>query len=231
MGDPFNCLTTSKGLYFRTNEVGSYTEPDNLWLDYQVEEITIMQGTEIPLYLDWSFWAVIVAFIAVLLSQIPPIKELVKKAKLDLEVYSKISITHKVGNPNLMLHLIITNIGGRNIRIKDICVSLSRDGKVLFLLPAQNYLQNQNDQNTLLFTTFSLVPNQEWAHIANFLNLFDRVDEKKYQDIEGDMIADYRAKAKELETKEGTRSNILKNWYLGHLSSLIQNLFGSQVNI
>ncbi len=84
-----------------------------------------MQAIEVPLYLDWSFWAVVVALAAVILSQIPPIKELIKKAKLDLEVHSKILITHKVGNPNLQLHLLITNIGGRKIRIKDIRVSLS----------------------------------------------------------------------------------------------------------
>ena len=29
MGYAINCLTISKGLYCKTNEVGSYTEPDN----------------------------------------------------------------------------------------------------------------------------------------------------------------------------------------------------------
>ena len=94
-----------------------------------------MAEAEIPLYLNWSFWAVLVAAIAAILSQIPPIKELVKKAKLDLEVYSKISITHKIGNPNLQLHLILSNIGGRNVRVKDITVSISRDEKTIFFSP------------------------------------------------------------------------------------------------
>lgn len=161
-----------------------------------------MADAEIPLYFNWSFWAVVVSIIAVVLSQIPPIKELLKKAKLDLEVYSKISVTHKVGNPNLQLHLILSNIGGRNVRVKDIVVSISRDENYLTTLPAQNYLQNQNDQNTLLFTTFSLKPGEEWAHIANFLNFFNRGDEKIYQNIEGAMITDYREKAKELKIEE-----------------------------
>ena len=161
-----------------------------------------MTETEAPFYFDWSFWAVIVAFIAVVLSQIPPIKQLIKKAKLDLESYSKISITHKLGNPNLQLHLMLTNIGGRNVRIKDISISISRDNKHIVTLPALNYLQNQNDQNTLLFTTFTLKPNQEWAHITNYLNIFNREDEKKYQHIEGEMIADYRRNKKSLENKK-----------------------------
>jgi len=160
-----------------------------------------MTEAEIPIYLNLSFWSVVVATIAIILSQIPPIKELLKKAKLDLEVYSKISVTHKLGNPNLQLHLMLTNIGGRKIRIKDISVIISREGKELAILPAQNYLQNQNDQNALLFTTFSLSPNQEWAHIINFLNIFNREEEKKYQSIEGAMITDYREKFKELDTE------------------------------
>src|SRR5690606_18603404 len=118
-----------------------------------------------PFYIDWAFWAVIVALAAVVLSQLPPVHIWFKRAKLDVELYSKIGITHKVGNPNLQLHLIINNIGGRKARIKDISVSIARDGSSLVELPAQNYLQNQNDKNTLLFTTFSLQPGEEWAHI------------------------------------------------------------------
>ncbi len=147
-----------------------------------------------PLYLDWSFWAVVVAAVAVLLSQLPPILQWFKKAKLDIELYSKISITHKVGNPNLQLHLIINNIGGRKIRIKDISIELKRDGAPLTTLPAQNYLQNQNDQSTLLFTTFSLKPTEEWEHIINFLNFFSRDDENEYRSIEEKMLADFRSK-------------------------------------
>lgn len=151
-----------------------------------------MQAVATPFYLDWSFWAVAVAFLAVFLSQIPPILTLIKRAKLDLELYSKISITHKLGNPNLQLHLILNNVGGRKVRVKDISVSLSRDGKFITNLPAQNYLQSQSDQNTVLFTSFSLSPGQEWAHITNFLNFFDRNDEKLYQEIEGNMLSDFR---------------------------------------
>lgn len=96
----------------------------------------------------------------------------------------------------------LTNVGGRNVRIKDISISISRDNKYIVTLPALNYLQNQNDQNTLLFTTFTLKPNQEWAHITNYLNIFNREDEKKYQQIEGEMIADYRRNKKLLENKK-----------------------------
>ncbi len=159
-------------------------------------------ATNTPLYLDWSFWAVIVASIAVILSQIPPIHVLLKRARLDLEVYSKISITHKVGNPNLQLHLVLNNIGGRKIRVKSIEIHLSRDGKDLVVLPALNYLQQQSSKENLLFTAFSLKPNDEWGHIVNFLNYFGREDEKRYQEIEGNMLADYRKNKSSTQNKD-----------------------------
>lgn len=161
-----------------------------------------MQNAVTPLYLDWTFWAVIVALIAVVLSQIPPIHIILKRAKLDLELYSKLSITHKLGNPNLQLHLILNNIGGRRVRVKNINISISRDGEHILNLPAQNYLQNQSDQNSVLFTTFTLEPKQEWAHITNFLNLFNREDDKEYQKIEGGMLSDLRKNQKEVKERE-----------------------------
>lgn len=160
-----------------------------------------MQPLPAPFYLDWTFWAVIVAAIAAILSQLPPIHVLIKKAKIDFDLYFKISITHKVGNPNLQLHLIVNNVGGRKIRIKNINVSISRDGKQITTLPAQNYLQNQNDNNNLLFTPFSLGPSEEWAHIVNFLNFFDREDENEYRALERKMLADFREKNSKLTEK------------------------------
>ncbi|MFH1094585.1 MAG: hypothetical protein V1739_10620 [Candidatus Omnitrophota bacterium] len=77
-----------------------------------------MTEASIPIYLNWSFWAVVIAGVALIFSQLPPIHLLLKKAKLDIELYSKIHITHKIGNPNLQIHLIINNVGGKVVKIK-----------------------------------------------------------------------------------------------------------------
>lgn len=70
------------------------------------------------------------------------------------EVYSKTSITHMVGNPNLQLHLVVNNSRGRKVKVKSIEATLLRNEKELIKLPVQNYLHNQNDKDTLLFTAF-----------------------------------------------------------------------------
>jgi hypothetical protein len=162
-----------------------------------------MEPTANPhLYMDWSFWAVVVAAIAVLLSQLPPIHLLVRRAKIDVEPYSRIHVTHKVGNPNVQLHLIVTNTGGRNVKLKNFTIAIKRDGKDIAILPAANYLQNPGDKTNVLFTSFSLKPKEEWAHLVNFLNYFPRADEKKYRSAEAQLRADIIEKRKLPENKD-----------------------------
>lgn len=156
----------------------------------------------IPFYCNWTFWAVFIAALALFLSQLPPIHMLLKRAKLEIELYSRIHITHKLGNPNLQIHLIMNNVGGKTIKIKGITSTIKRDGNQIAILPAQNYLQNPNDKTTLLFTRILLKPKEEWAHIINFLNYFSRSDEKKYRDGESKLKADIFEKLKAPENKD-----------------------------
>ena len=161
-----------------------------------------MTTANTPLYFDWSFWAVVVAGIAIVLSQLPPVLLWFRRARIDVEPYSRIHITHRVGNPNIQLHLILSNVGGRTVRVKGLSVGIERDGKGVARLPAQNYLQNPSDKTTVLFTSFPLGPKQEWAHIVNFLNYFSREDEKKYRSAESKLRDDILEKRKVLENKD-----------------------------
>jgi hypothetical protein len=158
--------------------------------------------SDVPIYLNWSFWAVIIALLALILSQLPHIHILLKRAKLDIEMYSRIHISHKVGNPNLQFLLVLNNAGGRTVKIKGITATVKKDGKQIATLPAQNYLQNQNDKTPLIFTRFSLKPKEEWAHIVNFLNYFFRADEKKYRDAESKLLAEVIEKRKQPQNKD-----------------------------
>ncbi|MGD0037817.1 MAG: hypothetical protein ABSC53_11055 [Bacteroidota bacterium] len=159
------------------------------------------QTLSTPLYLDWSFWAVLVAAVALVLSQLPPIHTLLMRAKLELELYSRMHITHKVGNPNAQLHLIITNVGGRPIKVKRITLAFRRDGKDVAVLPAQNYYQNPGDSATVLLVGFALKSKEEWAHTVGFLNYFSRPDEKRYRDAEALLKKDIFEKRKLIKNK------------------------------
>ncbi|MCX5891338.1 MAG: hypothetical protein NTY36_18105 [Deltaproteobacteria bacterium] len=163
----------------------------------------MQQTLSTPLYLDWSFWAVIVAATAIVLSQLPPIYSVVRRGRLDMEVYSRMFINHKIGNPITQLYFILTNIGGRNIRINGIALTLKRDGKDLIILPAQNYLQDPNNPKTaLLFTRFTLKSKEEWARMVNFFNYFSRKDENGYRSAQYNLQQNIFSKRQIPENKD-----------------------------
>ncbi len=155
-----------------------------------------------PFYLDWTFWAFVVSFLALALSQLPPIHAMFRRAKLDVEAYSRIHLTHSVGNPNAQLHLIVSNVGGREVKVKSIVLHFKRGNDDQFTLPSQNYLQAPGDKDTVLWTSFKLKPKDEWAHIVNFLNFFSRTDEKALRQIESNLKNDILEK-KELPDNKG----------------------------
>ncbi|MDP5215552.1 hypothetical protein ORJ66_21135 [Pseudoalteromonas tunicata] len=153
---------------------------------------------------DWKFWSFTVAFAALILSQLPPINLWFKKAKLDLELYSRVHLTHKVGNPNVQMHMIIRNVGGRNVRIKSINIDIERDGKLVDSLEAQNYLPDPLNNQSVLFTSFSLEPNSEWSNRVNLLNFFDREEEKVYKNSEKNLREEILRLRKDLAENDKT---------------------------
>jgi hypothetical protein len=79
---------------------------------------------------------------------------------------------------------------------------MKRDGKDVAVLPAQSYFQNPSDKSTVLFTSFSLKPNEEWVHVVNFLNFFSRDDDKKFRSAESKLREAILEKRKTLEEKD-----------------------------
>lgn len=147
-----------------------------------------------PFYLDWTFWAAIWAVVAIVLSQLPPIHLLLRPKRLEVEVHSRIGVTHKVGNPNANIVVSLRNTGGRELRIRGLGLDITRDGKPLLTLPAQNYFELPSSQSSVLFVPFSLKPGETWAHSVVFLNFFDRITEKQFRENLSALDSDIRRK-------------------------------------
>jgi len=153
-----------------------------------------MPPTSTPLYLDWQFWAAVVAGLALILSQLPPVVLWFRPRRLEVEVHSRIQVTHKVGNPNVGMFVSVRNTGGRELRIRSLRIVLARDNSPLANLAAQNYFESPSSQSSVLFVPFTLKPGDTWAHGTNFHNLFDRATEKLYREAEFKLGADIRRK-------------------------------------
>jgi hypothetical protein len=156
--------------------------------------ITPMPTTQTLLYLDWQFWSAFVAVLALVLTQLPPVRLWFRPSRLEVEVHSRVQLTHKVGNPNLGMYVGIRNIGGREVRVRSISVALARDGNALGVYPIVNFFETPSSTSAVLFVPFTLRPSEVWAHGANFLRLFDRNTEKVYRERESELRSNIRRK-------------------------------------
>lgn len=124
-------------------------------------------------YSDIRFWQFAVAFIALLLTQLPPVRLWFKCAKLDVECFDRIVLDEEVGSPYAQWHLSITNTGGREVRIQKITLAVAR-GQERRELVARGYFEKLSDQKPTLFTPFRLQPREEWGHGVNFVRIATR---------------------------------------------------------
>jgi hypothetical protein len=155
----------------------------------------------LPFYADWKFWSFMASVVAIGLSQLPPIHIWLRSARLTVEAYSQMFLTHKFGNPNSQLHLIVQNNGGRKVRVTAITLRFFPTTAQPFAIPAATYFQKQGDAETVLFTPFSLLPGEEWAHIVFFYPSLSRADDKLIRDSKAVLRRDINAKREALEDK------------------------------
>jgi hypothetical protein len=155
-----------------------------------------------PFYSDWKFWSFIASGVAIVLSQLPPIRILVQSMGLTVEAYSQLFVTHKYGNPNGQLHLIVLNSGGRKVRVSGITLQITPGTGKPFSMPAAAYYQKQGDTSTVLFTPFTVLPGEEWAHITCFFPSLTRADDKLIRDSKAVLRNDLHAKRELLEDKK-----------------------------
>lgn len=153
-----------------------------------------MPTPQTPIYFDRQFWSAVIAVVALVLTQLPPMRIWFRKSKLEVEVHSRVQLTHKVGNPNLGMYVGLRNIGGRELRIRSMQVTVTRDDATLGTYPVFTYFETPSSTAAVLFVPFTLKPAETWAHNANFLQLFDRNTEKSYREQESALRTDIRRK-------------------------------------
>jgi hypothetical protein len=129
------------------------------------------------LWTDWAFWSMAVSVLAIVLTQLPPLRQMFRKGRLKVDVYSQMFLHHKYGNPNAQLHLILSNRGGRTVRVKNLTMDFKNRSGGTFSLPAANYLEKQGDQFGALFVPFNIKASEEWSHIVNFYPPISRQDD------------------------------------------------------
>ncbi len=83
-----------------------------------------------PFYLDWTFWTAVVAVAALVLSQLAPVRVWFRGARVRLQPYDRLTVTHYLGQPSVTLHVQFTNTGGRAARVVSLVLEVTREDGV-----------------------------------------------------------------------------------------------------
>jgi hypothetical protein len=161
-----------------------------------------MANPAAPFYLDWPFWSAITAVLTFVLTQLPPLRLLFRRARLSVELYSTFVVNVDVGKPISQLHIIITNEGGRSIRVKSITLEVKRTDSDEFSLPGSGFFQSVGDKSPLLLTPFRIAPGGEWGHIVHFVTRPTREDDKRVRELIAGVKRDIGAKRQRPENKD-----------------------------
>jgi hypothetical protein len=157
----------------------------------------IMDQVVSPFYADLKFWSFVLSVIALLLSQGRTLWNAVRRPRVSAEVFSQAHVTHKFGNPNLQLHLVLSNIGGRKAQVRGITLKIVPANGEEFTINSQTYQKEDNSLN-LLFTPISLKPGETWANMVNFWKMLPRQEENRIRQAMHALQEDVIKKRKQL---------------------------------
>lgn len=140
-----------------------------------------------PYYKDWTFWSFAVAALAVLLSQLPPLAQLFRRGKVEMEIYGKLCVNHMMGYANTSVILALWNSGGRPVRINRIDMRIYRSGQLLKTLVCHQYFLTRTGNEPVAFIPFNLERGAEWTHAVVFVEPLSWEDEKRAGRMRADL--------------------------------------------
>src|SRR5262245_10091606 len=86
-----------------------------------------------------AVWSAIIAAIAVVLSQLPPVREMVKRRRIRIIMPEQFMLYHFLGNIQMNLFLVIQNTGGKAVSIAKIDCIITDGSSSRWDLPAHSY--------------------------------------------------------------------------------------------
>ena len=148
-------------------------------------EMTFYEGTSL-----------VISLIALGAATYKPIWNLIHKARLLVEPYAQILIMHGMGNPQINMSLILTNVGGHNLSINNIMLNLSYNDNPI-PLKAQSFFKWGTNETPLYFSRLSLAAEKDWNNVVVFYTALSKADEDTTRTIARNLRRDIRGKIDE----------------------------------
>jgi hypothetical protein len=195
-------------------------------------------------------WSTLIALFAVILSQLPPIWDMLKGVRVRLVVPESFWLWHYLGNLQLGGFLDIRNDGGRAVIISKLDFIIVDSSGKRWNLPAQTYLSRQPspmpDQPTpeFLLSWISLKPGEHWGETIHCFRQWSESEEEETNQVVSAIRRDIGAKiaarsaaggalTEPVEADQGLveRARALAERRLGQVRALLDNRMGEALEV
>jgi hypothetical protein len=163
-----------------------------------------------PFYLDWTFWSFVAAAVAVVLSQLPPVRQWRTRARIEVDVYGRLVVDHLLGFPNLAAVIGIRNTGGRSARVHAVNAVLRRNGQVLSTVRGATYYMTPESKDGVIFTPYQSGPGHEWVHTIHFVERLAQNEDRDLGQLRADVRLDISNKLREREANDPGNPNMVE---------------------
>ncbi|AIU71952.1 hypothetical protein AT03_05830 [Hafnia alvei FB1] len=143
----------------------------------------------------------VTSIIALILSQLPPLKTFFKRRKPVVTVGKFIALSHYIGLPEVQLYISISNDSYSNLRVRSIDIELTKLGQEKLKLPAFSVFEHISGNTQRGFAPFTLKSDTEWSHNIKFYLPFSGSDEQKHKKIYYALKSDINQKLMENEAR------------------------------
>lgn len=125
----------------------------------------------------------VTSIIALILSQLPPLKTFLKRRKPVVTVGRFIALSHYIGLPEVQLYISISNDSYSNLKVRSIDIELTKLGQEKLKLPAFSVFEHLSGNIQRGFAPFTLKSDTEWSHTIRFYLPFSGSDEQRSKKI------------------------------------------------
>lgn len=119
---------------------------------------------------DLKFWSLAISVVALMLSQLPPIKNWIAHISIESKIGEQVGISNQFGIIDIGAQVFLTNTGNRELSVSRIELLLHSPSKKEVLLGGGWYSQSNEDGAQVAYPVgvVDLKPGETWAKYVNF---------------------------------------------------------------
>ena len=137
-----------------------------------------------------GIWSAFIAVLALILSQLPPIRELIKGRKIKIIVPEMFMLSHVLGNIEISLSIDLHNNGGKFVSIAKLDLFFVDSQNIIWKLPAITYFSRQQPPQAgiplqeFLLGSISLKPGDHWNETIHCYRIWSETEEEEVNEIQ-----------------------------------------------